>query len=377
MLLFLTLIGSVYILVQLFLWFTWNRTANISLNIKDLPQLSLTVLIPVRDEGKNIAACIDSILKQSYAYDGFEILVVDDHSSDETAEVVSQYSMVKYLALGPNQHGKKAAINAGVKEAAGEIILTLDGDCIVGENWVINMVGSLIGKSADIVVGPLVLQGKSQGNYVQKYQKIEQAALNIINCAGLVSRTFYSSNGANMGFYRKTFLELNPFESNAHIASGDDVFFVHKAVAHGMKIAYVKAKKAIVSTWVQPNFESFLNQRLRWASKSKAYVHVGTNWYLYSFIAHNIVFLILIILSIVHPLSRTYLFYFIISKSIMDYIIIRTGLWWTGQNAMTREIIGASYFQFFYASILLYRILKQGEFTWKGRLNNSNIKKSL
>lgn len=377
MLLFLTLIGSVYIVLQLFLWFTWNRTANISLNIKDLPQLSLTVLIPVRDEEDNIGACLDSILKQSYSYNGFEIMVIDDHSSDGTAEVVAKYPMVKYLSLGTGQNGKKAAINAGVQEASGEIILTLDGDCVVGENWLINMVGSLIGKSAEVVVGPLVLQEKGLGNYVQKYQKLEQAALNIITCSGLVSRMFYSSNGANMGFYRSTFLELNPFETNAHIASGDDVFFVHKAVEKGYKIAYVKAKKAIVSTWVQPNFDSFLNQRLRWASKSKAYQHLGTKWYLWSFLTHNIVFFILILLSVVDPTSRTYLFYFIISKSIMDYMIIRTGLWWTGQNVSTREILLASYFQFFYASLLLYRILKQGEFTWKGRLNSSGIKKSL
>lgn len=375
MLLFITLLGSIYLFVQLFLWYVWYRSANISIQANDLPELDITILIPIRDEADHIEACLKAVLQQNFTKGQIEIIVVDDHSTDDSAAKVRQFSEVTYFLLPSNQTGKKSAIEYGVAQANGEIILTLDGDCLVDTEWLTNMVGGLIGKSADVVTGPIALQAGSP-HFIPKYQLAEQAAMNTITAAGIRSKLFYSSNGANMAFYKATFEELNPYDSNQQIASGDDVFLMHTAVKEGKRLAYIKSKRALVYTQAKPNFDTFIEQRLRWSSKSTAYTHWGTKLYLSTFMAHMGAFVLLMVLSTALPSARVYFFYFMIGKSLIDYLYIQTGLWWNKQELPVKDILIATYFQVFYILWLSILLIRKKNFQWKGRTLSSKIQKT-
>ena len=76
-------------------------------------------------------------------------------------------------------------------------------------------------------------------------------------------------NGANLGYKKETFLKLNGFDGNDHIASGDDLFLFEKFIAENKKnVKYLKSKAAIVTTFPVKSWRDLLNQRTRWAAKT-------------------------------------------------------------------------------------------------------------
>jgi hypothetical protein len=84
-------------------------------------------------------------------------------------------------------------------------------------------------------------------------------------------------NGANLGFRKTAFLEVGGFDGNANIASGDDIFLLHKIInKFPQGVAFAKQKGAIIETIAQPSLNLFINQRIRWASKWKFYTNMHT-----------------------------------------------------------------------------------------------------
>src|SRR5215204_1224255 len=99
--------------------------------------IKISVIIPARNEEENIGKLLSSLEKQSYPSHLFEVIVVDDHSTDNTAVVVNSYSFAKLIKLefyNINSY-KKKAIETGIVAASGDLIVTTDADCIAPANW--------------------------------------------------------------------------------------------------------------------------------------------------------------------------------------------------------------------------------------------------
>lgn len=367
MLIFLAAVASVYLFMQLYLFYSWKRSATVNIAAEDLPVIKVSVVIPVRNEEAGIIECLGALSKQKFPKEHYEILVVNDHSTDKTCKYAKTFPDAKVIDLPEGEEGKKKALLYGVDHAGGEIILTTDGDCVMGENWMVSMVGTLIGKSADLVTGPVVLTLHNKDKFIEYYQQMEQSSLNILTCGGIKSKWLYSSNGANMGFYKSFFEKIQPFADNMEIPSGDDVFFIQKGKMNGGKVAFVKSRDAIAYTPVLETFDGFINQRLRWGGKAKAYRHFGTQFYLGTFLAFHLVFFIFLILSVAFQDARSYFLYLIILKLLVDYLIIRTGMRWVMQNYSWMDIIKASYFQILYLYFVIYRYIIGSRYNWKGR----------
>ena len=125
------------------------------------PQTKVTILIPARNESENIQACIQSILDQKFPTHLFEIIVIDDHSEDDTAALVQQFQApnIRVLFLKDFiknrkelQSFKKKAIEIGIENSTGDLIISTDADCIVPKNW-LNYLISFYEKSADTTDG--------------------------------------------------------------------------------------------------------------------------------------------------------------------------------------------------------------------------------
>ena len=103
----------------------------------------LSIIIPARNEALNIKACLDSVCNQSYPKELYEVLVVDDYSTDATAAIVKNYAEknVQLISLQEITKGKilnsykKKAIESAIAQSTGELIITTDADCIVPANW--------------------------------------------------------------------------------------------------------------------------------------------------------------------------------------------------------------------------------------------------
>jgi cellulose synthase/poly-beta-1,6-N-acetylglucosamine synthase-like glycosyltransferase len=239
-----------------------------------------TVIIPARNEASNIKACVDSILNQDYPADAFEIIVIDDFSEDDTAFIVhalsQQYPQLRLLKLadhckeGETLAYKKKAIEIAVAEAKGDWILTTDADCIVPTRWLL-LYNAYIQANQPCFVAAPVMFIKTAG-VLNQFQLLDFLALQGITAAAVGAGKHSMSNGANLGFEKTAFIAVGGYQGVDHIASGDDMFLMHKMKQTLHKpVGYLFHPDAIVLTAAMDTWKGFIMQRIRWASKARYY----------------------------------------------------------------------------------------------------------
>lgn len=352
-------------LIQAYLYLNINPVLHPPVVLqRELP--SVTVVVPMRNEAKHISKCLESLIRQEYPEDKYEILVVDDHSDDGSGTVISEYP-VRLILQNEGRGGKKEAVITGVHEAKGEIVLMTDADCIAGPEWVVSMVGDLLSEDARMVIGPVTFVQHSNISFIQRYQVLEQNALNVITAAGLKTGLISSASGANMGFYKETFYSLNPYEDNNEIASGDDVFFAQKMKKHQMKVVYCKSKDAVVFSEAVRTFPELIRQRVRWGSKSKFYSHRPTQFYLLLFILSKLSLVLLLLFSFFNSSFWNFFFFGLIFQFISDYILIQKGMRWVHRAVCWQDVLKASLFQVFLTIYISVVVLMRPQINWKGR----------
>ena len=239
-----------------------------------------TVIIPARNEAANIKACVDSILNQDYPSAAFEIIVIDDFSEDDTAFIVyalsQQYPQVRLLKLadhckeGETLAYKKKAIEIAVAEAKGDWILTTDADCIVPPRWLL-LYNAYIHQHQPCFVAAPVMFIKTAG-ILNQFQVLDFLALQGITAAAVGAGKHSMSNGANLGFEKTAFIAVGGYQGVDHIASGDDMFLMHKMKKTLNKpVGYLFHPDVIVLTAAMDTWKGFIMQRIRWASKARYY----------------------------------------------------------------------------------------------------------
>jgi cellulose synthase/poly-beta-1,6-N-acetylglucosamine synthase-like glycosyltransferase len=261
-----------------------------------------TIVIPARNEAANIKACVDSILLQDYPKDHFEIIVMDDFSTDDTAFIVqalhAQYPNVQLLSLAdyfkPDELNsfKKKAIEKAVSFAKGSWIVTTDADCIAPTAW-LSLYNQYIQKEHPIFIAAPVMFIKEQG-ILNQFQVLDFLALQGITAASVGAGKHSMSNGANLAFEKSAFIAVGGYQGVDHIASGDDMFLMHKMKSTlAGKIGYLFHAGAIVRTKAMDSWRGFIMQRMRWSSKARYYDDRSIFWVLVLVYAFNLSFLLL------------------------------------------------------------------------------------
>ncbi len=239
-----------------------------------------TVIIPARNEAANIKACVESILAQDYPSAAFEIIVIDDFSEDDTAFIVQalsqQFPQVRLLQLkdhckeGETLAYKKKAIEIAVSVAKGDWILTTDADCIVPTRWLFLYNAYIQEQQPSFVAAPVMFI-KTAG-ILNQFQLLDFLALQGITAAAVGAGKHSMSNGANLGFEKAAFIAVGGYQGVDHIASGDDMFLMHKMKQTLHKpVGYLFHPDAIVLTAAMDTWKGFIMQRIRWASKARYY----------------------------------------------------------------------------------------------------------
>lgn len=237
----------------------------------------ISIIIPARNEEQNIGICLDAIVKQNYPKDLYEVIVIDDHSTDNTAGVVERYkdANIRCLKLAdyPTDNTiayKKKSLSIGIAASTGELILTTDADCFVGPNWLQNIAAIYEQEKPVMIVAPVDFT--NDGSIVQLFQSLDFMSMQGITAASHKLKLGNMSNGANLAFSREAYNAVDGYIGIDHLASGDDYLLMMKIQnAYPDRISYLKSQEAIVHTAPQPDWNSFIQQRIRWASKSGKY----------------------------------------------------------------------------------------------------------
>ena len=242
------------------------------------PSTKVSILIAARNEAEGINACLQSLLEQNYPSQLYEIIVIDDHSEDATATIVESFNnpiiqvlrLSEYLKERPKSAFKKRALETGIANATGDLIVSTDADCLAGPDWLPLLVSYYETHQPKFIAAPVnMVQEK---NLLQRFQSLDFMGMMGVTGAGIWKGFMNMSNGANMAYEKKVFEELGGYEGIDHVASGDDMLLMQKiAAAYPGEIGFVKNKAATIYTEAQPTLRAFINQRIRWASKSSDY----------------------------------------------------------------------------------------------------------
>ncbi len=235
----------------------------------------VSIIIPFRNESENILNCYHSLEQQTYPHDKYEIIFVDDNSTDDSFEklkksaIGSNIRILKLKNSKINNAYKKQAVKLGIEESNGEIIVTTDADCLHGNNWLETLI-SYYENDVAFISGPV--EFSTNDTLFGNLQKLEFAGL-ILTGAGLIG--FDSPiicNAANLSFRKNVFHEVGGYDDTMNLTSGDDELLMQKISALGKyKIKFAFGKNAIVVTEANKNINKFYQQRKRWASKSLFY----------------------------------------------------------------------------------------------------------
>lgn len=266
----------IYVLVILYLIHGWRQIPRFRVS-QEAPsfQTKVSVLIAARNEEKNIGVTLTDIINQNFPKDLLEIIVVDDHSTDRTADVIRSFAeqgviLIQLDESEPLNSYKKKAITEAINYANGELMVATDADCRMGPDWLKSIVTMHEEKELKLISGPVVYDHEK--SLFERLQTLEFLYLIGLGAAGIGNGRSSTCNGANLAYSKDVFLELGGFQGIDDLASGDDELFLHKVVSkYPKQIAFCKSREAIVHTDAKHTIGSFISQRKRWASKSTKY----------------------------------------------------------------------------------------------------------
>jgi len=267
-----------YIVLMVLYRIGWQRQVDFTLPDNYQSATSIAVIIPARNEAGNIEQCINAILTQDYPKELLEIIVIDDHSTDNTYDIVNAFGgsvrclkLASYIQEGETFTAfKKKALSIGIAHSKAELIVTTDADCIAKPGWLRNIAAIYESEQPVMIVAPVDFT--SNGSLLQTFQSIDFMSMQGITAAAYNMKLGNMSNGANLAFSRQAFDAVEGYKGIDHLASGDDYLLMMKLrQAFPGRITYLKSKDAIVSTSPQESWNDFIQQRIRWASKSGKY----------------------------------------------------------------------------------------------------------
>lgn len=329
----------------------------------------VSIIIAARNEEDKIFKTIEDILGQRYPRELFELIIIDDHSTDRTAEIVKGYADVKLIQLNEKQalnSYKKVAIQKAIGEAVGNLIITTDADCRMGNNWLGSVVACYEEYGYKMISSPVAYF--EEKNLFEKLQSLEFAYLIGLGASTIGNKNPSTCNGANLAYEKKAFLEVGGFKGIDDLASGDDELLLHKMAAiYGDKIGFLKNKAAIVYTHAKPNLNEFIQQRKRWASKSTRYkdksvIILGVSIWLF-----NVSIVVNAVLSIFFSGLLPFVLFQIISKLLVEFVFLykMMDFFKRKQLLFLLPLLNALHIIYF---IYIGIAGNSGKYNWKGRM---------
>ncbi|MCK5781721.1 MAG: glycosyltransferase [Flavobacteriales bacterium] len=338
------------------------------------PISDFTVIVPFRNEEDNIEKLIGSLSALEYPIQKFEVVFVDDNSVDSSYRIVEtllKYTKIraKVIQLPDNLSGKKAALNYAISQSLFPWIITTDADCTVQPLWLKLFDQKIQSDDVAMLAGPVSIKVKKRG-FIYLFQQWDLAAMMGSTIGGFGLGRPFLSNGANLAFRRDVFREVDGYEGNFNVASGDDIFLMEKFVAkYPNRVKYIKSSEAIVSTNYVDTFRQFINQRVRWASKSVAYNSMFISSMGFMVGISNLLIGILLVL-VVLGISLDKIVPFIFLKFFVDFwmVMISSSFLGSSKSKLLYPLVAFTYPLYVVGIAVLSQTTS---YEWKGRVEGN------
>jgi len=373
-LLLLVLTGINYSILIIVFTIGWKRIKLYDFKKTDRCNTTVSIIISIRNEEDNIVNCLEHIVKQDYPAKLFEIIVVNDFSTDTSLEKIRKFQtenrtikIIIFELAGQNSAtgSKKAAITAGVAIASGELIITTDADCIMRPQWMKQLVSYYEEYRPSMIIAPVCFI--SEGSFFSCIQQLEFLSLQAIAIAVTGIKKAVLANGANLAYTKEVFNKVNGYSTNSNIASGDDIFLmqqVHKSLPGSVHA--VKSYEALIYTQAPKNLKSFLMQRKRWVSKMKYNKDIFSSYTALSVFLFNLMLLTAMLVSIFNSTVFLMMLFFLFLKAASDFPL----LWGITQLTFRKKLL---YYMpvmiIIYPLYIVISVLNGifGSYNWKGR----------
>lgn len=368
---FWLLLGS-YAVFTLALTGLWARLRHPAASAAIPGDLRITVIIPVRNEAANIGALLSDLDQQTFPKSQFEVLVMDDSSTDDTAAVVQAFAArsAARIRLVPlpdvrTSAPKKRAIETAMTQATGRLIVTTDGDCRAQPGWLTAIAACYAETGARLISSPVTFT--EEVSVTDHLQTVEFASLIGSGAASLSAGFPSMCNGANLAYEKKAFRAVGGYDGVRHIASGDDEFLMHKIAArYPGSVCFLRDRRAIIRTAPHRNWASFYRQRKRWASKWKHYQSKTPLVLAIYIFASNFSLIAAGALACTGLLSSASFLGLLALKCIPEWFFLGSVLWFLDKKRSLAFIPLTQCFYPFYVCFFGLAAQK-GQYEWKGR----------
>ena len=331
---------------------------------------SFTIVVPFRNEKEHLPKLLMSLSFLDYPKKLFEVILVDDDSEEEfriqNLEFVMKCLDSRIQVIKNNRKTnspKKDAINTAIAMAKNEWIITTDADCMVPSNW-LKIINSYILSAQKRMVASGVGLIEEKG-FLHQFQHLDFLSLQGVTIGSFGIGKPFMCNGANFAYEKAFFNELNGFEGNSDIASGDDVFLLQKAIDYEPKsVGFCKSFLSIVETTSELSWKALFFQRVRWASKSSAYVDWFSKSLALVVFLTNLFFVVSCMLCVIGLFRYENLLFYFGIKFLVDFIMIQKSATFF-QQRVRFVLICSLIYPFFTSAVALYSLF--GNYSWKGR----------
>lgn len=358
----------VVFIVQLIFGFTKVKTFEPS---DAPPKTAFTIVVPFRNEEKNLKALLESISRLNYPISLLQIVMVDDFSKDQSVKVYNQWRMAHESVdttllenLPLSYSPKKDALTRAIPIAKHEWIVTTDADCIVPKNWLLTLDRYIQQNQPEMIVGTVMYKVKN--NWFHHFQQLDLMSLQGTTIGSFGMGKPFMCNGANFAYTKTFFNAIGGFGGISDKASGDDVLLLQKAVnATKDKVHYLKNTDVIVKTKPENDLFKLFMQRVRWAGKTTGYDSSYAKILAVIVLLMNLGLVVGCGLSVVGKLDWTTTLAVFVVKYSVDYILLYQSNLYLRKGKFFVPIASSVLYPFFCSLVGLYSLF--GSFTWKGR----------
>ncbi|MFV5684840.1 glycosyltransferase family 2 protein [Flavobacterium sp. GB2R13] len=328
------------------------------------PKTKFSIIVPFRNETENLPILLDSLSKLNYPMKLFEVILVDDESDErfQVSDFRFQVSIIKNIRISNSP--KKDAIVTAMQIVNTNWIITTDADCTVSKNWLLALDNYIQFHDVTMIAGAVTYD--CDDSFLHHFQQLDLASLQGATIGSFGIKKGFMCNGANFVYTKSFFQELNGFNGNDRIASGDDVFLLQKAIAQfPEKVHYLKSENNIVITKPLNDWKSLFYQRVRWASKTSSYqsrfgkglgllvfggnlcLVLGSSFWIFGFVSFPNIFLLFAL------------------KFTVDAVLIYKANHFLNKSKISYLILSSFLYPFFSTGVALYSLF--GKYEWKGR----------